>query len=82
MKGWRQEGDCFAVKTLAPDLFEVRHYPDYETRKACCRIRVRVNAEDRAQAIPDADPHGVAAALGRVDREIARRHGIVDNKSG
>lgn len=67
--------DCYQVKELKPGLYQVLHFPDRETRKPCCRVKVQVRDEDRARAIPDADPHGNAAALARVTREIERRHG-------
>ena len=68
-------GDCYQVKLLAEGLYQVKHYPDRETRRPCCTLKVRVKDEDRARAIPDADPHGVAAAMRRAEAEIERRHG-------
>ncbi len=67
--------DCYQVEQLEPDLYLVKHYPDRETRRACCKLKVRVRDVDRAKAIPDADPHGDAAALARATIEIGRRHG-------
>lgn len=72
------DGDCCQVATLEPGVFLVEHYPSRAPgTRPCCRIRVTVSDADRAKAIPEGDPHGEAAALARVDRELARRHGGV-----
>ena len=75
---WRERpeesGDCYQVKRLEPELYLVSHFPDRETRRACCKLKVRVRDEDRVKAIPDADPHGHAAALARASAENERRH--------
>jgi hypothetical protein len=68
-------GDCVQVTKEAEDRFLVRHFPNREPgTKPCCQIRVTVNDADRAKAIPDADPHGQAAALARVDAATERKH--------
>ena len=74
MKGWRETGDRYAVRELEPELFEVRHFPNPDTSRACCTVKVRVTDKDRAKAIPDADPHGHCAALARATLAIERRH--------
>ena len=74
MKGWTETGDRYTVRALEPELFEVRHFPNPQTARACCTVKVRVNEADRAKAIPDADPHGHCAALKRAEEAIARRH--------
>lgn len=81
MKGFQETGDCFAVKELEEGVFEVRHYPDRETRRPCCKVKVHLTDADRARAIPDADPHGKAACLARADAMVEARHAkrIVDN---
>jgi len=67
--------DCYQVERLEPDLYLVKHFPDRDSRRPCCKVKVRVRDEDRAKAIRDADPHGDAAALARVVVEIGKRHG-------
>jgi hypothetical protein len=65
--------DCFMVHREA-EGFLVEHFPDRRTKRPCCRVRVKVTAKDRAQAIPDADPHGEAAALARAGKGIEAKH--------
>lgn len=67
--------DCYAVARLEGGGFMVKHYPDRETRRPCCKVKVEITDADRAQAIPDADPQGEAAALHRSYLEIEQRHG-------
>ena len=83
MRAFEETGDCYQVKELEPEqLYEVKHYPDRETRRPCCRVKVRVTDADRAKSIPDADPHGVAAALARCERAIEKKHaGVVVDKN-
>jgi hypothetical protein len=73
VRGFVEQGDCYQVE---PDGagFLVRHFPNRETRQACCQLRVRITDRDRAQAIPDADPHGAAACLHRAYVAMEKRH--------
>lgn len=74
-KGYYQaSGDNFEVREVEPGTFEVRHFPDYITRRSCCKVKVTLTAADRAKAIPDADPHGVAACLARASAQIEAKH--------
>lgn len=68
--------DCYQVTELEPGLYQVLHFPNRETRKPCCRVKVRVRDVDRAKAIPDADPHGDCAALARACCELEKRHQV------
>lgn len=67
----KETGDCYKVKRETGDRFLVEHFPDHETKKACCRIRVTVNDKDRAK---DPDSRGETAALMRADRAIEEKH--------
>jgi hypothetical protein len=69
-----EAADCFKVERI-PGGFLVRHFPDRETRRSCCTLRIQITEADRAQAIPDADPHGEAAALHRSYLAIEKKHG-------
>lgn len=75
MRGYEESGDRFMVERLEDGVtFKVRHFPDPQTRRACCTVTVTMTTEDRAKAIPDADPHGEAACLARADRMIEAKH--------
>jgi hypothetical protein len=67
------EEDCYKVTPQAGG-FLVQHFPNRKTKRPCCRVDVTVTEADRAQAIPDADPHGDAAALARATKAIERKH--------
>lgn len=76
--------DCYRVTAKGTDAWIVRHYPTRHTGRPCCTVTVRLTPADQAQAIPDADPFGHAAALHRAYLAIEQKHGrrIVDNNSG
>jgi hypothetical protein len=66
--------DVFQVKHLGPGSFQVLHYPDASTTKACCNVKVEISDEDRRRGQDDGDPSGATAALARADRTIYRKH--------
>lgn len=73
--GFVRDGDCYSVTHEGGGKYLVRHYPDWDDRtRPCCQVRVTHSAADRAKAIPDADPHGVAACLHRAYLAIEKKH--------
>lgn len=67
--------DVYMVTPLEPGSYQVRHFPDRTTTKACCNIRVDVTDEDRRQGVEVDDPAGRIPALARATRAIDKKHG-------
>lgn len=63
--GFVADGDCYGV-TWDGDTATVTHYPDHETRRACCKQTVTITDEDRTQAMDFETRKGSVAALKRV----------------
>lgn len=73
LRGVVYGGEDVAKVDRRPGGFTVHHYPNRETRRACCVLELAITDEDRARA-SDLDPLGEIACLARGDRAIAARH--------
>lgn len=66
--------DCYMVTVVEPDrVFLVKHFPDRDTRRPCCRLKVTVTDADRAEG-GEHDPHGTIRALLRASGIIEKKH--------
>ncbi len=69
----------YAVAWSADGLTaEVKHYPDTEARRACCRVSVEVSDGDRAHAFDYEIVKGQTHALQRAYLAIERKHGRIE----
>jgi hypothetical protein len=42
---WMRDSDCYTVAPLdGRHVFSVRHFPDYETTRSCCHVKVTVRS--------------------------------------
>lgn len=66
--------DVYSVTELAAGSYQVKHFPNGETKKPCCNVKVEITDKDRAAAFEFEVVKGKTAAMHRAYAVIERKH--------
>jgi hypothetical protein len=72
--------DVYSVTELSAGVYQVKHFPDSETKKACCNLKVEITDGDRTAAFDFEVVKGKMAAIHRAYLAIERKHAEAEQR--